>query len=97
MSSDITASLQSSEIIKGAITPIESIKGKVKMSESITGKVQMATSVKSHPDLDGRDLPDQHPIESITGLQDTLDGKIEKVEAMTNMDIEKILGGLNNA
>ena len=95
MSNDITASLHSSEIIKGTITSSETIKGTIKTSESITGTIQMATSVKSHPELLGRDLPD--PIESITGLQDTLDGKIEKVEAMTNMDIEKILGGLNNA
>jgi len=31
-----------------------------------------------HPDLDGRELDDQHPISAITGLQDALDTKVDK-------------------
>lgn len=29
-----------------------------------------------HKDMEGRDAPDQHPIEAITGLQDALDAKV---------------------
>ena len=30
-----------------------------------------------HPDLTGRDLPNQHPISAITGLQDALDARLQ--------------------
>jgi hypothetical protein len=41
----------------------------------------------SHENLSGRDLPDAHPIDSITGLQDALDNKTDVAE------VENIISG----
>lgn len=43
---------------------------------------KLGGSVK-HGDLTGRNLPDQHTIEAITGLRDALDGKASKEELAT--------------
>lgn len=52
----------------------------------IEATFQMDVASGNHQDLDGRDLPDQHPTSAITGLDDTLsgistslDGKVDKV------------------
>ena len=39
-----------------------------------TADIKVETSVKEHNKLLNRDLPNQHPVEAITGLSDTLDG-----------------------
>lgn len=41
-------------------------------SQDTVGRVR-AYSSGNHKNLDGRDLPDQHPISAITGLQNALD------------------------
>lgn len=60
---------------------------------NLIGTVQIPTIVNDHSSLVNRDAPNQHPISSITDLQNKLDGKVESSNAMTNMDIENILGG----
>lgn len=47
---------------------------------------------KDHSKLTNRDLPDQHPIQSITYLQKELDSRLTKTDALTNQQIQDILG-----
>lgn len=47
-----------------------------------------------HAQLINRDAPEQHPITAITDLDDTLLAKVSTSDALTNMEIEKLLGGL---
>lgn len=47
-----------------------------------------------HAKLTNRDAADQHPISAITGLNDTLGEKVSASAAMTNMDIENLIGGV---
>ena len=49
-------------------------------------------STSDHAELLNRDLPDQHPIEAITGLTGTLGGKVSAADALTNLEIEALLG-----
>jgi hypothetical protein len=44
-----------------------------------------------HAKLTGRDAPDQHPINAITGLEGTLGGKLNGDGALTNFELEAIL------
>lgn len=57
-----------------------------------TDVVEIVTS--DHSKLINRDLADQHPIASITGLENELNDKLEDIPAMTNEDIENILKGV---
>lgn len=50
-------------------------------------------TTSDHNKLNNRDLPDQHPITAIAGLEQELSGKLENIPAMTNMEIENILKG----
>lgn len=43
---------------------------------SETQKTEIEVGGLAHGDLSGRDLPDQHPIDAITGLRDELDNII---------------------
>lgn len=47
---------------------------------------------KDHNELTNRDLPDQHPIQSITYLQKELNNRLTKTDALTNQQIQDILG-----
>lgn len=61
------------------------------MTNTITQVISSGTSnridqvvksiVQHHDRLDHRDYPDQHPIEAITNLQETLDNKLDKTTA----------------
>lgn len=53
-------------------------------------------SVGEHEDLDGRDQPNQHPIDAIDGLREVIENL---PEAMTADELRKILlnGGNKNA
>lgn len=55
-------------------------------------KIEMGGTSK-HDKLINRDLPDQHPIESITKLQPTLDDKINGANFLTNQELENLLRG----
>ena len=46
-----------------------------------------------HKLLTNRDANDQHPITAITGLENTLSKKLDEDEALTNEEIEALLGG----
>ena len=45
--------------------------------------------IENHKDLKGRDLPNQHPISAITGLQEALDSKAEDGEYVTKEELDK--------
>lgn len=50
-------------------------------------------TASDHNVLVNRDMPNQHPISAIVGLESELSGKLEAIPAMTNMEIENILKG----
>ena len=61
------------------------IEGKVKVDPLINGEVGITTApiisgTKYHDKLENRWLPDQHPIEAITGLTETLSEKVNSDE-----------------
>lgn len=47
-----------------------------------------------HTKLTGRDQPDQHPMGAITGLDTSLGAKVSAADALTNLEIEALLGGI---
>ena len=47
-----------------------------------------------HTKLSNRDAPDQHPMGSITGLDTSLEAKVSAGDALTNLEIETLLGGM---
>lgn len=47
------------------------------------------TGIRTHEKLAGRDLPDQHPISAITGLEEALDGKVDEIIGGSNIDVER--------
>ena len=49
---------------------------------------------KDHAKLLNRDLPDQHPMGAITGLDTSLGAKVSAGDALTNLEIEALLGGI---
>lgn len=50
----------------------ESVTGNVSVtSENVTGRVSVNPNI-NHNSLSNRDLPDQHPIDAISGLRDAL-------------------------
>lgn len=46
-----------------------------------------------HARLLNRDAPDQHPMGAVTGLEAALDVKLSASQALSNLEIETILGG----
>jgi hypothetical protein len=57
-----------------------------------TGLEQVTqVAATDHAKLTGRDAPDQHPINAITGLEGTLGGKLNGDGALTNFELEAIL------
>ena len=61
------------------------------MTAEFESMTQVPTTA-DHAVLFNRDKPDQHPIEAITGLPDALDGKQEQMDALSNTEIEQLLG-----
>ena len=51
-------------------------------------------SENDHTKLSNRDAPDQHPMGSITGLDTSLEAKVSAGDALTNLEIETLLGGM---
>ena len=66
-------------VIGGEIELHSMIGGEVSIDSLIDGQAQpvWVSTSKDHAQLINRDLPDQHPISAITGLQDALDSKID--------------------
>lgn len=47
---------------------------------TFTADIKTETSTKDHDKLNNRDLPDQHPIDAITGLREALDESDAKIQ-----------------
>lgn len=54
--------------------------------------VEIVTS--DHSKLENRDMDNQHPISAITDLKTQLGRKMESSNALSNIDIQKIIGGI---
>ena len=46
-------------------------------------------STRDHNKLINRDLPDQHPIDAITGLREALDNVVNNIEGGSNIEVER--------
>lgn len=53
----------------------------------------VAVGSKDHRELEHRDADDQHPMSAITGLEKSLEKKVEEGEilALSNQDIENLI------
>lgn len=60
-----------------------------------TGMAQMVrVKENDHTRLLNRGEPDQHPMGAITGLDTSLGAKVSAGDALTNLEIEALLGGI---
>lgn len=58
---------------------------------TMTQTVEVVTS--DHTKLINREVNDQHPINAITNLNTELANRVVSGNALTNMEIEELLGG----
>lgn len=70
-----------------------SIEGDIKVNSKADAGTYSITTI-DHDKLKNRDLPDQHPIEAITGLTDTIQ-EIRQEETDTNTRIDELTAELN--
>ncbi len=68
----------------------EPIRADFQLEPDVTYTAEIVTSTMSgnHPELRGRDLPNQHPMGAITGLEDALEGLSDDITAENNRAIE---------
>lgn len=66
--------------------PSFEVDGETKQPEISVG---VQVGIENHKELKGRDLPDQHPISAITGLQEALDSKAEDGDFVTKDELDK--------
>ena len=72
---------QDTAVIGGCISLRNPICGNVGLNNLVSGQMGQVmardTGTFDHNELINRDLPDQHPISAITGLQEALDSKAD--------------------
>lgn len=68
----------------------EPIRADFQLEPDVTYTAEIVTSTMSgnHPELRGRDLPNQHPMSAITGLEDALNGLSDDITAENNRAVE---------
>lgn len=68
--------------LKGRLSPRQTLRGRISQQhQTLYGKiVNKGGVITDHNLLNNRDLPNQHPIEAITGLQEALDEKVNRDE-----------------
>ena len=55
----------------------------------IKATFESGVGTRDHNKLYNRDLPDQHPIEAITGLREALDNVVNNIEGGSNIEVER--------
>lgn len=55
---------------------------------TFTADIKTETGTKDHTQLINRDLPDQHPIDAITGLREALDNVVNNIEGGSNIEVD---------
>lgn len=56
---------------------------------TFTADIKTETGTKDHTQLVNRDIPDQHPIDAITGLREALDNVVNNIEGGSNIDVDR--------
>lgn len=56
---------------------------------TFTADIKTETSTIDHNQLVNRSLPDQHPIDAITGLREALDNVVNNIEGGSNIEVER--------
>lgn len=67
------------DFILGSDEPIEA-DFELEPDVTYTADIVMSSTSMFHDDLYNRDLPDQHPMSAITGLEDSLESKVDKTD-----------------
>ena len=62
----------------------------VQPDATFTADIEIETPIKDHDKLNNRDLPDQHPISAITGLETALNNESQAIAALDNKIEEEI-------
>lgn len=86
------------EKLYGIINTSSSINGEISSNDSINGNIGAGVikiPIKDHSKLDNRDLDDQHPINSISGLKDEL-LSIKNSISNNQLSIKNIETKINN-
>lgn len=58
--------------------------------------IEVSQGVRKHPDLEDRNLPNQHNIDSIEGLSERLSSGITDEDFMDEVDIKNIIDNIDN-
>jgi hypothetical protein len=56
---------------------------------TFTADIKTETSTIDHTQLVNRSVPNQHPIEAITGLREALDNVVNNIEGGSNIEVER--------
>lgn len=62
---------------------------RVQPDVTFTADIKTETSTIDHTQLVNRSVPDQHPIEAITGLREALDNVVNNIEGGSNIEVER--------
>ena len=86
--------------LHGSINNSSTLNGKISTNASIEGNVgkgvtRVVTVVNEHDKLVNRDLPNQHPIDAIQGLNDEL-MSIKNTQISTNLSIKSLNTKIDN-
>lgn len=81
---NLGGSIKNEEQLFGSIVTVESISGSISVPEKIE------VLVKDHDQLLNRDIPDQHTIDSITGLREALASKTDAPATTTSLGVIKV-------
>ena len=57
--------------------------------QEIEADFKLIVPTNNHNELYNRDLPDQHPIDAITGLREALDNVVNNIEGGSNIEVER--------
>lgn len=82
--------------LTAVVASASEVSGAVETEQELTGYGAPSEGNKSnfHNALTNRDLPDQHPISSITGLQEALDAKVDDMEVTEDGLVYLLSNGL---
>jgi len=64
-------------------------KFQVQPDVTFTADIKTETSTTDHNQLVNRSLPNQHPIDAITGLREALDNVVNNIEGGSNIEVER--------
>lgn len=96
--STLIGTISTTENLQTSITTSSNLESNLSEEGNIDGRLNpgfIKVTTNKHNDLLNRDLPNQHPIEAITGLKEEL-LSIKTNQQSTNLSIKKVEEKINN-